>query len=158
MGTLEQVSSAPAKPASAEGELEELFRQHQEHNNAFFNGRTEAEHWVHDDDVTLHGGFDISLRGWSDVAPGLEWAANRLSEGEVVFTPLGGRIVGDLAYLAGVEEGTARLDGGERRPMRLRVTMVLQRVEGRWLCVHRHGEMTPPAGARPAGGRPGGGV
>lgn len=68
----------------------------------------------------------------------------------MTFTPLGGRVVGDLAYTAGVEEGTVRLDGGERRPMKLRVTMVHQRVDGRWLCVHRHGEMVRPGGGPPA--------
>ena len=34
-----------------------------------------------------------------------------------------------------------RLDGGERRPMKLKVTMVFRREEGQWKAVHRHGEM-----------------
>jgi hypothetical protein len=68
-------------------------------------------------------------------------ASSRLSEGRMVFTPLGGRVICDLAYLAGFEAGTVRLDGGEPRPMALRVTMIHQRVGGRWLAVHRHGEI-----------------
>ncbi len=121
--------------------LEELMRAHQAHNNAFFNGDPELDVWMHDEEVTLHGGFDISDKGWDAVGPGLSWAARRLSEGEMLFTPLGGQIVGDVAYLVGREEGTVRVDGGERRPMALRVTMIFRRVDGQWLCAHRHGEM-----------------
>ena len=120
---------------------EELIHTNLAHNNAFYNGDPELHAWIHDDEVTLHGGFDISVKGWDAVKTGLSWAASRLSGGEITFTPLGGQIVGDLAYLVGREEGTVRVDGGERRPMALRVTMILRYVDGHWLCTHRHGEM-----------------
>ncbi|MFN2583045.1 MAG: DUF4440 domain-containing protein [Candidatus Dormibacteria bacterium] len=136
------IMGEPLAMATAEPQLAELIREHQVHNDAFYTGTPELEYWVHDDDVTLHGGFDISGRGWNVLQRGLTMAAGRLTEGRITFTPLGGRIVGDLAYLAGFEEGTVRLDGAEPRTMRLRVTSVFQRVEGQWLCVHRHGEMT----------------
>jgi ketosteroid isomerase-like protein len=121
-------------------DLEQLFRAHQSHNDAFFNGTAELPYWVHDDAVTLHGGFDISERGWEKIQKGLTWASGRMRDGQMTFTPLGGRIVGDMAYVAGTEEGTVVLDG-ERRPMKLRVTNILQRVDGEWLCIHRHGEI-----------------
>jgi ketosteroid isomerase-like protein len=57
------------------------------------------------------------------------------------FIPLGGQVAGDFAYVVGSEEGTVRLDGGERRPMKLKVTMVFRRQDGQWKAVHRHGEM-----------------
>ena len=132
------------EPLLAEGagmELANLISEHQQHNDAFYNGVPELADWVHDDEVTLHGGFDVSGRGWGILKQGLTVASSRLSEGRMVFTPLGGRVVGDLAYLAGFEAGVVRLDGGEPRPMTLRVTQIHQRVGGRWLSVHRHGEI-----------------
>lgn len=122
-------------------ELEQLFRFHQEHNNQFFDGNPELEHWAHDEGVTLHGGFGFTAKGWGEVRPGLIRAASRLSEGQMKFTPIGGQVAGDLAYVAGFEEGTVRVDGGERGPMKLKVTMVFRRDGGDWKCVHRHGEM-----------------
>jgi len=122
-------------------ELEELFRLHQEHNNRFFNGNPELEHWVHDEGVTLHGGFGFTAKGWDEVRPGLIMAAGKLSEGQMKFTPIGGQVAGDFAYVVGSEEGTVRLDGGERRPMKLKVTMVFRRQDGQWKAIHRHGEM-----------------
>jgi hypothetical protein len=132
------------QPLTADGagaDLASLIAEHQRHNDVFYSGGPELGEWVHDDEVTLHGGFEISGRGWQVLAQGLTVAANRLSEGRMAFTPLGGRVIGDLAYLAGFEAGTVRLDGGEPRPMALRVTMIHQRVGGRWLAVHRHGEI-----------------
>ena len=136
------VMGTPLAESAADAEMAELIRDHEKHNLAFFNGRPEPEYWVHDDEVTLHGGFDISGRGWAVLEKGLTTAASRLSQGRVTFTPLGGRIAGDFAYLAGFEDAIVKVDGGEPGPMKLRVTTVFQRVDGRWLCVHRHGEMS----------------
>lgn len=141
------VDDGVANSASEVEQLDRLFKEHQEHNNKFFTGSTEADAWLHDEDVTLHGGFNVSLRGWSSIERGLEAAASRLSDGRMTFTPLGGRIIGDMAYVAGIEEGTVRVDDGELQPMKLRVTMVHMRVGGKWLAIHRHGEMLRSIGA-----------
>ncbi|MFN2463472.1 MAG: DUF4440 domain-containing protein [Candidatus Dormibacteria bacterium] len=135
------VVGRPLTESDASPELVELIRFHQANNDAFYNGDPALGNWAHDGELTLHGGFDVSARGWDVLEQGLTMAAGRLSEGQMTFTPLGGAVVGDLAYLSGFEEGTVRLDGGERRDMKLRVTSVFRRVDGRWLCVHRHGEM-----------------
>jgi len=129
------------KPAVAAAEFDQLVREHQAHNDKFFNGDPDLDAWVHDDGVTLHGGFGFTSKGWEDVRKGLVTASGKLSEGQMTFIPLGGQIAGDLAYLVGFEEGTVRVDGGERRPMKLKVTMVLRRQDGKWRGVHRHGEM-----------------
>lgn len=50
----------------------------------------------------------------------------------------------------GVEEGTVRVDGGEPRPMRRRVTHALRRIEGRWYLVHRHADFPPADQQRPS--------
>ena len=133
--------------SAVRSELEELFRLHQEHSNNFFDGDPELEHWAHDEGVTLHGGFGFSARGWDEVRPGLIRAAGRLTEGQMKFTPIGGQVAGDLAYVAGLEEGTVRVDGGERRPMRLKVTMVFRKENGSWKRVHRHGEIVRDVGS-----------
>lgn len=121
--------------------LEELIRVHQDGTHRFFNGDPVVDIWMHDDAVTLHGGFGPSAKGWDAVSKVLTYAAARLSEGEITFTSLSGQIVGDLGYLVGSEEGTVRLDGGDPQPMALRVTMIFRQVDGMWLCVHRHGEI-----------------
>jgi hypothetical protein len=136
-----RVLGQPLTAETAGVDLANLITEHQRHNDAFYSGVPELGDWVHDDEVTLHGGFDVSGRGWQVLAQGLTVAASRLSEGHMVFTPLGGRVIGDLAYLAGFEAGVVRLDGGEARPMTLRVTQIHQRVGGRSLAVHRHGEI-----------------
>lgn len=121
--------------------LAELIRVHQDGTHRFFNGDPVVDIWMHDDAVTLHGGFGPSVKGWDAVSKVLTYAAARLSGGEITFIPLSGQIVGDLGYLVGGEEGTVRLDGGTPQPMALRVTMVFRQVDGTWLCVHRHGEI-----------------
>ncbi len=145
MATTPPTFGSPPAFSPSEPELNQLIREHQQHNKAFFSGSSEGEHWLHDEDITLHGGFEVSARGWSVLERGLSVAASRLSEGDMTFTPIGGRILGDVAYLAGFEEGTVRVDGGERRPMKLRVTNIFQRIDGQWLCIHRHGEMVKRA-------------
>ena len=122
-------------------ELESLIKRHQAGNDCFYSGDPALDHWIHDEEVTIHGGFDISARGWNALAKGLPMAASRLRDGTMRFVPLGGRIVGDMAYLAGFEEGSVRLDGGEPTPMKLRVTMILMRVGSEWKSIHRHGEI-----------------
>ena len=135
------VMGQPISEASTAPELAELIRFHQANNDRFFNGDPALENWAHDGELTLHGGFDISARGWDVLEIGLTRAAGRLSEGQMTFTPLGGAVAGEFAWLSGFEEGTVRLDGGPRREMRLRVTTIFRRTEGRWVTVHRHGEM-----------------
>ncbi len=131
----------PISEATVDPEMAELIRFHQANNNLFYNGNPSLDNWAQDEDVTIHGGFDVSCRGWDVLENGLKMAASRLSEGQMTYKPLGGAIVGDLAYLAGFEEGTVRLDGADRTEMKLRVTTILRRDGGRWVCVHRHGEI-----------------
>ena len=126
--------------AVASQEIDELVREHQSHAEKFYNGDPDLDRWIHDDSVSLHGGFGFTARGWAEVRNGLIRAAGHLTEGEMRYSHVAGQIVGDLAYLVGTEEGSVRLNGGERQPARLRVTMVYRRVEGQWRRLHRHGD------------------
>ncbi|MHB8508215.1 MAG: YybH family protein [Candidatus Dormibacteria bacterium] len=141
MGATATVIGQPLAESDIAPEMAELIRFHQANNNLFFNGNPALQNWAHDGELTLHGGFNISGRGWDVLEAGLTMAASRLSEGQMTYNHLGGAVVGDIAYLAGFEEGTVRLDGGERTEMKLRVTTILRRTDGRWVCVHRHGEI-----------------
>ncbi|HEX3630114.1 MAG TPA: nuclear transport factor 2 family protein [Candidatus Dormibacteraeota bacterium] len=127
--------------AVASQDIDQIVREHQSHNDKFYNGDPDLDAWVHDDSVSLHGGFGFTAIGWPGVRSGLINASSRLSEGQMRYNHAAGAIAGDFAHLVGTEEGSVRVDGGEHRPMRLKVTTVLRRVEGRWRCVHRHGEM-----------------
>lgn len=48
-------------------------------------------------------------------------------------------VVGDMAYTAGLEHTSARVDG-EARSYTLRATQVYRRENGEWRVVHRHGD------------------
>lgn len=134
------VQGPPFAEAASSPELQEVIEMFRERNPRFYCGDPLLDLWAHDGDITIHGALDISAHGWEALSRGVAGAAARFSGGDVRFTPLGGRVVGDMAYVAGFEEGSAVLDG-ERRAIRLRATMVFQRIGGRWRAVHRHGEM-----------------
>ena len=69
--------------------------------SSFSTDNPELEHWVHDEGITLHGGFGFTAKGWEEVRPGLIRAAGKLSEGQMKFIPIGGQVAGDFAYLVG---------------------------------------------------------
>ena len=70
--------------------LEELIRVHKDGTHRFFNGDLVVDIWMHDDAVTLHGGFGPSVKSWDAVSKVLIYAAARLSADESTFTPLSG--------------------------------------------------------------------
>ena len=139
-----RVMGDPLDMAASEPEVQELVRLYDEHSPAFYRGDPHIEDWLHDAEVSIHGGFDVSARGWDTIEGGLRFASGRLSDGEMAVRPIAGRVVGDMGYVAGFEEGIVRVDSGERRPMRLRATMVFLRVDGDWKVIHRHGEILTP--------------
>jgi ketosteroid isomerase-like protein len=103
--------------------------------------------WAPDHDVTLYGAWGPVERGHEAVTSTFTWVGSRFSDGALVPRHDVVHADGDLAVSVGVEEGEVRVDGGERRPMRLRVTHVLRRTGDRWYLVHRHADF-PPADQR----------
>ncbi|WP_214404993.1 YybH family protein [Pseudonocardia lacus] len=103
--------------------------------------------WAPGHDVTLYGAWGPVERGHEAVTSTFTWVGSRFSDGALAPRNDVVHVEGDLAVTVGVEEGEVRVDGGEKRPMRLRVTHVLRRVEGRWYLVHRHADF-PPADQR----------
>jgi ketosteroid isomerase-like protein len=76
-----------------------------------------------------------------------EWVGGRFSDGAMVPEYDVVHASGDLAYTVGFERGTVAIDGGQPRPMTIRVTHVYRRVDGAWRLVHRHADF-PPADQR----------
>jgi ketosteroid isomerase-like protein len=100
--------------------------------------------WADSADVTLFGAWGPIEKGHHAVARTFEWVGSRFSDGELVPRYEVVDVSGDLAYTVGFEHGTVRVDGGEARPMTIRVTHVYRRIEDDWWLVHRHGDFPPP--------------
>jgi ketosteroid isomerase-like protein len=103
--------------------------------------------WADGPDVTLFGAWGPVERGHADVTRTFEWVGSRFSDGALTPRHDVLHADGDLAVTVGFEHGDVRVDGGELRPMTLRVTHVLRRIDGEWRLVHRHADF-PPADQR----------
>lgn len=100
--------------------------------------------WADGPDVTLFGAWGPIERGHDAVRTTFEWVGSRFSGGALVPRLDVVHVDGTVAVTVGIEEGVVRVDGGEPRPMRLRVTHVLRRIDGEWRLVHRHADFPPP--------------
>lgn len=99
--------------------------------------------WSTRPDVTLFGAWGPIERGHADVTRTFGWVGSRFSDGALVPEHDVLHVGGDLAVTVGFERGTVRVDGGDPRPMTLRVTHVLRRVDGAWRIMHRHADFPP---------------
>lgn len=100
--------------------------------------------WADTDDSTLYGAFGTLERGREAIDETLGWVASRFSEGELQPHYDAVYASGNLAYVVGREVGMTRLDGGELKPIFIRVTHVYRLIEGQgWKLVHRHGDHPP---------------
>ncbi|PPF23837.1 DUF4440 domain-containing protein [Rathayibacter rathayi] len=100
--------------------------------------------WADSTDSTLFGAFGTIERGRAAIEETLDWVAGRFADGmlrphyDIVHA------AGDLAYTVGHETGETRLDGGELKPVAIRVTHVYRRFDDQgWRIVHRHGDHPP---------------
>ena len=100
--------------------------------------------WADGADVTLFGAWGPIERGHENVTRTFEWVGGRFSDGALVPRLDVLHAEGGLAVTVGFEQGDVRVDGGELRPMTLRVTHVLRRIDGEWRLVHRHADFPPP--------------
>lgn len=99
--------------------------------------------WSHSEPVTLFGAGSPARTGWAQVREVHRWLAGRFSAPEDFrFDVLASGTTGDLAYTAGVETKTVRVDG-ELVTYMLRVTHLYRRESGEWRIVHRHGDHAP---------------
>ncbi|NEK58078.1 DUF4440 domain-containing protein [Geodermatophilus sabuli] len=108
-----------------------------------------ASCWADSADVTLFGAWGPMEKGHHAVTQTFEWVGSRFSEGTLVPRYDVVEVGGDLAYTVGTERGSVRVDGGEARPMTIRVTHVYKRIQDDWWLVHRHADFPPADQRRP---------
>lgn len=97
--------------------------------------------------VTLFGAWGPIERGYARLAQTFAWVGGRFSGGALVAEDVEIHTSGDLAYTVGFERGLVAIDGGPAKLMKIRVTHIYQRIDGRWALVHRHADF-PPADPR----------
>lgn len=98
--------------------------------------------WSHSASVTtMHpvGGREV---GWSKVNSTWRQVAKAMSGGRVQLTNPLRRLIGDVAYEVGTEQGWLKL-GAQRVSIKHRVTNIYRREAGAWKIVHHHTDMAP---------------
>jgi ketosteroid isomerase-like protein len=103
--------------------------------------------WADRPEVTLFGAWGPIEQGYQALTKTFRWVGSRFTGGERVVEDTVAFAAGDLAYTAGFERGDVSVDGGEPRPMTIRVTHLYRRIDGAWRLVHRHADF-PPADQR----------
>ena len=107
--------------------------------------------WSTADDVTIANPWGPPVRGWKDVRPHMERAAENWREGELVgFENISTVVTPELAYIVEIERFNAKMGGSaEMTPVALRTTSVLRQEDGTWKIIHRHADsITTPRGGR----------
>jgi len=98
--------------------------------------------WSHSASVTtMHpvGGKEV---GWSKVNARWRQVAKVMSGGRVRLSNPLRRILGDVAYEMGTEQGWLKL-GTQRVTVKHRVTNIYRREAGAWRVVHHHTDVAP---------------
>ena len=103
--------------------------------------------WADLPDVTLFGAWGPIEQGHQNLTDTFRWVGRRFTGGALVPEDTVVYASGDLAYTVGFERGDVSVDGGEPRPMTIRVTHIYRRIDGTWRLVHRHADF-PPADQR----------
>jgi ketosteroid isomerase-like protein len=106
------------------------------------DARSMAEVWSHSATVTaMHpiGGRQV---GWDQVRESFAQVAELASGGEVWLRDQLIRVVGDVGYELGIEQGQAEL-AGEQVSIQGRVTNIYRQEGGTWKMVHHHTDLSP---------------
>jgi ketosteroid isomerase-like protein len=80
--------------------------------------------------------------GWDAVRASFEQVAQLASDGKVELKDQLIRVVGDVAFEAGVEQGQIKL-AGQQVTIEHRVTNIYQRDAGVWKMIHHHTDTSP---------------
>ena len=80
--------------------------------------------------------------GWDEVRESFEQVAQLASDGKVELKDQLIRVVGDVAYEAGVEYGQLKL-AGRSVSIEHRVTNIYLREAGAWKIIHHHTDTSP---------------
>jgi ketosteroid isomerase-like protein len=129
---------------SKEDEVRKASKQFYAGLNRMVNGDADplADIWSHGEAVTaMHpiGGRQV---GWDAVRASFEQVAQLASDGKVELKDQLIRVVGDVAFEAGVEHGRLKLSG-QTVTIEHRVTNIYQREAGAWKMTHHHTDTSP---------------
>lgn len=98
--------------------------------------------WSHSPDVTtMHpvGGREV---GWDKVREKWDQLARLTSDGNIKLCDQLIRVVGDIAFEVGTEQGQVKLDR-KQVSIQHRVTNIYRREAGAWKAVHHHADISP---------------
>jgi ketosteroid isomerase-like protein len=129
---------------STDNEVRKASEQFYNALNRMANGDAEplADIWSHSPTVTaMHpiGGREI---GWDAVRASFDQVAQLASEGKVELQDRFIRVIGDVAYEAGIEHGQLKL-AEKQVTIEHRVTNIYQREAGVWKMIHHHTDISP---------------
>ncbi len=112
--------------------------------NSMLNGDADplAKIWSHAKTVTTMHPIGGLQTGWDGVRESFEQVAGLASGGNVQLRDQTIRVVGDMAYEVGNEQGQVTL-AGEKAPIEHRVTNIYCRESGDWKVVHHHTDISP---------------
>ncbi len=129
---------------SNEDEVRNASKQFYAGLNRMVNGDAGplADIWLHGEAVTAMHPIGDRQVGWDAVRSSFEKVAQMASDGKVELRDQIIRVVGDVAYEAGVEQGHLRL-AGQPVAIEHRVTNIYQREAGRWKMIHHHTDISP---------------
>lgn len=98
--------------------------------------------WSHSKDVTTMHPIGGRQTGWDGVRQSFEQVAELASGGNVRLDEQTIRVIGNVAYEVGLEQGQMTL-AGENAPIEHRVTNIYCREGGEWKMVHHHTDISP---------------
>jgi ketosteroid isomerase-like protein len=129
---------------SAEEEVRRASMQFYTALNRMANGDPHliADAWSHDPEVTAMHPIDGREMGWEAVKASFEQFAQAATDGNIDLNDQIIRVVGDVAYELGVEQGTCKL-GGYPVVLKHRVTNIYRREGGAWRMIHHHSDTSP---------------
>jgi ketosteroid isomerase-like protein len=129
---------------SAEDEVRRASMQFYTALNRMTNGDSGliADAWSHDPEVTAMHPVDGRELGWEAVKASFEQFAQIAADGNIDLKDQIIRVVGDVAYELGVEQGKCKL-GGYPVAYKHRVTNIYRREGGEWRMIHHHSDASP---------------
>lgn len=124
---------------SAEDDVRNASKQFYAGLNRMANGDDSplADIWSHSTAVTAMHPIGGREDGWDAVRTSFEKVAQLSSGGKIELKDQLIRVIGDLAYEAGIERGQIDL-AGQHVTIEHRVTNIYQREAGAWKIVHHH--------------------
>jgi ketosteroid isomerase-like protein len=115
-------------------------------NSAFsqLNGGAMEATWAHDGTVTIiHPISKEPLVGWDAVRGSWQGTLSRYKEVSINMPPSAVGIVGNAAWVIGVEDFKGVRPNGDKNEFRALTTNIFEKRDGRWLMVHHHGSRAP---------------